>query len=141
MLLALLLSVGITVLAAPQIYNVRYSMPDSQSISITQNDVTQLEHRDTFTSSNTQQQGLVCYVEGTFTWTSGQEVHCCNAQGGISELPEGWTIVSQDITINSSLFQWKESVTYRCVLKTRSGVTNAYETTVSLTKNGNVLTW
>ena len=100
-----------------------------------------LSQKGTFVSSNLTQPGLECYVKGDFTWSPGQDVHCLNAKGGVTTLPEGWSLVDQDLTLRRGLFGWKETAVYHCVLKTAAGVTRDYTATLSVTKSGHVLEW
>lgn len=100
-----------------------------------------LSQKGTFVSSNLTQPGLECYVKGDFTWDPGQDVHCRNAKGGVTMLPEGWSLVSQDLTLRRGLFGWRETAVYHCVLKTHGGVTRDYTATLSVTKGGHVLKW
>lgn len=141
LLLLALLSVGSVALASFQVDQVRRDAPDEVTLTASQEDAPVLSQQDEFLSSNLTQPGLECYVKGTFTWEPGQDVRCLYAKGGVTMLPEGWTLVDQDISIQRGLFGWKETAVYHCTLKTLAGVTQGYTAVLSVTRNGTALQW
>ena len=120
---------------------VSYYTPGTNSIQVRQDNIPQLAESDTFSTKNNSQPGLICYVEGNFSWTPREDVRCKNAVGGITDLPDGWVFLREDIKIRRGLFGWKEGATYECTVKTLAGVPKTYTASIFLTKNGTPLSW
>lgn len=93
---------------------------------------------ETFRNMNISQPWLECYVEGDFSWTAGENVVCNAARGGVAKMPEGWTLVEEELKIHHSIIGWKHGATYSCTLKTVGGVERSYEVTIAMSKEGEV---